>query len=109
MVTDNANDELNALGYNSSAPDFIDMPVDEANATDVAEVTTIVQLKKLIANRRAYYQSNDCISLDPKVLAVFSVEQQMAVAKKMSFHLQELESMIDSTILKVKEKLNGDQ
>lgn len=106
MNTTSGNDELNALGYESSAPDFVNAPAAEVSQEDVAEVTTIVSVKRLLQNRQAYYQSINSIDLKPETLKVFSAEQQIAINKKVNFHLQELQSLVDSTITKVKESLN---
>jgi hypothetical protein len=98
----NPNDELGVLGYNSSAPDLIARDV--VKPIDEEQVSTLERVLTLLDNRAAYYGTVDSISLEPDHLKVFTAEQQLAMNKKMVFHVQELKGMIQTTINKVKEK-----
>ncbi len=101
-------DELGALGYVSSAPDILDSLLPDApNPQDESDISTLLQVSKLIKERKHYYLNsiNSLTLNDP----VFTVEQQLEVNKKVAFHLQEIEGMIDNTVRKVREKINGRQ
>ena len=98
----NPNEELGTLQYVSSAPDFDLAPSVEVKPEDVADLTTLERVKKLIRDRQAYYSSIQSLAIADES---FSVEQQLAINKKVSFHLQELEMLIDRTIKEVREKL----
>lgn len=101
----NPTDELNLLGYTSSAADFdLTVELDMPTPQDEADLPALVLAQKLIRNRQEYYESVASLDLADEV---FSVEQQLAINKKMVFHLQELDSQLDRAITKVKEKLNG--
>lgn len=97
----NSNDELGALGYNSSAPDLVE--TETATVHEEAEIPTLTQVLKLLNNRKKYFLSIDAISLEPEVQAIFNSDAQVAINKKVVFHIQELESQIVATINKVKE------
>lgn len=103
----NSNDELGALGYNSSAPDLVEQDV--ATPHEQAEVPTLVALRKLHQDRKKYFRSVEAVSLDPKDLSVFSAEAQIAINKKVIFHIQELESLENAVINKVKKEDYGRQ
>lgn len=96
------NDELNGLGYVSSAPDLVQ--ADEPHAQDEADYSTLVAIFHLLQDRKKYYRSVDSLSLDDKT---FTIEQQLAVNKKVLFHIQELQGTISSAIKKVKAKRDG--
>lgn len=98
----NPNDELNDLGYASSAPDLIQ--IDQPRPKDEAEISTLEEVIALVHNRKQFFLSVDSLALEDKV---FTVEQQLAINKRVLFHLQELEGMIISSIRKVREKNNG--
>lgn len=98
----NPNDELNDLGYASSAPDLIQ--IDEPHPKDEADISTLEEVLKLIQNRKAYFRSVDSLALEDKN---FNVDQQLAINKRVLFHLQEIEGMVVSTIRKVRDKNNG--
>lgn len=98
----NPNDELNQLGYASSAPDLLQ--IDEPHPKDEAEISTLEEVFKLIALRKRSYELISTLTLDDKV---FTVEQQLAINQQVLFHIQELESKIISVIRKVREKQNG--
>jgi len=97
----NQNDELQQLGYASSAPDF--MTADTPHPQDEADISTLVEILALVRNRKEYFQTIASLSLED---ATFTVEQQLAINGKVLFHLQELESKLNSAITKVKEKNN---
>jgi hypothetical protein len=98
----NQYDEINDLGYASSAPDLI--PIDEPHPKDEAEISTLEEVLALIYNRKQYFQSVDSLSLENKN---FNVDQQLAINKQVLFHIQELESKITSVIRKVRAKQSG--
>lgn len=80
------------------------MDVSDVLPQDEVDLPALEQIKQLLNIRRAYYQSVDSLSLAD---ATLSVEEQLSVNKKVLFHIQELETLIDSVITKVKEKQNG--
>lgn len=96
------NDELGALGYVSSAPDFNLKPVVDTNPKDLENLDTLDHVRRLLANRKEYYQSVDSLSLEDKT---FTVEEQLAINKRVLFHIQELEGLVEGTIKRVKETL----
>ena len=98
-----SNDDLNQLGYVSSAPDFSMAPEVDVKPEDINDLTTLQNVLRLLKDRKKYYESIDSLSLANGL----TVENQLLVNKKMVFHIQELESLIDTTIIKIKEKLNG--
>lgn len=95
----NQDDEINGFGYVSSAQDFFQKPA--PNPKDEEDFSTIKQVAELLANRRAYYQSVDSLSLDDKT---FTVTEQLSINKKVLLHIQELETKITSTIRKIEDK-----
>lgn len=99
----NSNDDLNQLGYVSSAPDFSIAPEVDVKPEDINDLTTLQNVLRLLKDRKKYYGSIESLSLGNGL----TVENQLLVNKKMTFHIQELESLIDTTIIKIKEKLNG--
>jgi hypothetical protein len=99
------NDDLNQLGYVSSAPDFSMAPEATLRPEDLAELTTMQNVSRLLKNRKKYYSSVDSLSLGNDL----TIENQLLVNKKVVFHIQEVESMIDATITRAKEILNGDR
>lgn len=103
----NPNDELGVLGYNSSAPDLIAREV--VKPIDEEQVSTLERVLALLDSREVYYKTVDAISLEPEHLKVFTAEQQLAMNKKMVFHVQELRGMIQTTINKVKEKQENER
>lgn len=96
----NPNEEL---GYVSSSP-MLSVAREQPKPIDEAEISTLEQAFNLLENRRAYYQSVDSLSLEDKT---FTMEQQLAINRKVLFHVQELESLLQGTINKVREKLDG--
>lgn len=102
-MKNNSNDDLNQLGYVSSAPDFSMAPEVDVKPEDINDLTTLQNVLRLLKDRKKYYESIDSLSLANGL----TVENQLLVNKKMVFHIQELESLIDTTIIKIKEKLNG--
>ena len=97
------NDDLGQLEYVSSAPDLIVQDELEAKPKDVADFSALQQVARLLRDRRKYYASVESLSLGEGL----TIENQLLVNKKMLFHIQELESLINTTIIKVKETLNG--
>lgn len=90
------------LGYTSSAPMLVG--VDTAKTQDVADISTLEQVFKLLEERRAYYVSVDSLTLQDDT---FTIEEQLAINKKVLFHIQELEALIGSTVAKVRSTING--
>lgn len=99
------NPELNDVGYVPSSPSLVQQ--DKPNPMDEAEISTLDEILALLANRKAYYDSTSSLSLDAAMLQVFSVNQQLAINKKVVFHIQELETKLASAINKVREKQSG--
>lgn len=99
----NSNDDLNQLGYVSSAPDFNIAPEVNVRPEDINDLTTLQNVSRLLKDRKKYYSSVDSLSLANDL----TVENQLLVNKKVLFHIQELESLIDTIIIKAKEQLNG--
>lgn len=103
-MTDNSgNDELNALGYTSSAPDFAGL----AGATDVrpqdeADLSALIQVSRLLKSRKEYYQRIDSIKFGVDL----TVENQSIINTRMTLLIQELEGLVNSTVQQVKETLN---
>lgn len=99
-------DELNDLGYVSSAPDFSDIaPIDKAKSADINDLTTMEAVMQLLADRKAYYRSIDAVSLDEKNDG--KLREQIKDNKRMLFHIQELEGMLTTAINKVRSTFNG--
>lgn len=86
----------------SSAPDFNLKPVVDTNPKDLENLDTLDHVRRLLANRKEYYQSVDSLSLEDKT---FTVEEQLAINKRVLFHIQELEGLVEGTIKRVKETL----
>jgi hypothetical protein len=106
MNPQSGNDELNSLGYASSAPDFSGLaPATSTKPQDEADLPALLLLSRLLANRRAYYSSVDSLSYGEDL----TVENQLIINKKVVFHIQELENIVTSTVQKVKEKLNDER
>ena len=95
------NEEIQ-LGYISSASMLVE--TETVKAEDEADITTLERVLALLRDRQAYYQTIDSLSLADEVL---TVTEQLAVNKKVLFHLQELQGLLIATITKVKEKQNG--
>lgn len=70
-------------------------------------MSTMLEVLELCVQAQASYNSNSSLSLDPTVLATFSVEQQLAINNKVMLHIQTLTTKIQTAISKVKEKQNG--
>jgi len=79
------------------------MTADTPHPQDEADISTLVEILALVRNRQEYFQTIASLSLED---ATFTVEQQLAINGKVLFHLQELESKLNSSITKVKEKNN---
>lgn len=85
------------LSYQSSSPDLATRAA--APYRDEADLSTLENVSRLLANRQKYYQSIDSLALEDKT---FNVEQQLAINKKVLFHIEELSSLVDGAIKKVK-------
>lgn len=90
------------LNYVSSQPLF--GGVDEPKPIDEAELSTLEVVLDVLKNRQAYYESIASLSLDDKN---FSIAEQLAINKRVLFHIQELEGLVMSTINKIREKQYG--
>lgn len=97
--------DLNALGYVSSAPLLVD-DEDTKPLHDEANLATLGEVLKLLRNRRKFYQSIDSIEADISRSAVIH-QREVAVNKRVLFHLQEIETMVTNAIRKVEERQNG--
>lgn len=105
MTDITGNDELNALGYASSAPDFANLaPASQTKPQDEADLPALQVLSRVLANRRAKYESVHALEFGD-----ITVENQMIINKKLVFHIQELENLVNTTIQRVKERLNEQQ
>lgn len=102
MTDISGNDELNNLGYASSAPDFSGLaPATNTKPQDEADLPALLMVSRLLANRRAYYTSVESLSIGD-----LTVENQLIINKKVLFHIQELENLVNTTVQRVKERLN---
>ncbi len=97
------NDELNLLGYTSSAPDFNLAPEVEVNYQDQADLPALEKSFKMLANLKNHYNSREALTYGVDL----TVENQLIINTRMVVHIQELESLLQSTINQVKEKING--
>jgi hypothetical protein len=95
--------ELNGLGYVSSAPDLLgELTVNRPR--DEAEISTLEEVLKLIRDRKRYYESIESLSLDDKT---FTIEEQLAINKRALFHIQEIEGMVVAAVKTVRSHNNG--
>lgn len=97
----NPNDDLNQLGYTSSQPDFDLAPKDVVKPQDEADAPTLERIFKILEARKAQYRSTDWFTLGD-----ITLENQFIIGRQMQAHIQELESLISSTITKVREHQN---
>lgn len=93
-------DDINQLGYTSSAPDFL-VPRDVAKPQDEADLPALERVLKLINEQQQYYRTTDSISLDEDDNG--TIREQMKDNKRMVVHLDSLKMLILSTINKVRE------
>lgn len=91
--------ENEQLGYISSSPLLV--ATENVKPIDEAELSTLEAAFKLLEDRKAFYESVSSLNLTD---SVFRVEQQLAVNKKVLFHIQELETLLASTINNIREK-----
>lgn len=96
-------DELGLLGYVSSAPDFNLAPAVEVKPQDELDLPALERVIKVLKIRKAQYQSIETLTYGIDL----TVENQLIINTRMVAHLNELEAMITSTILMVKEHING--
>lgn len=87
------------LDYISSSP-LLNAPVD-TNPTDEADMPALKIVEALLDEQIASYSSID--QLDPSNKDL-TIEQQLAVNKKVQTHLQELKIVINTVVEKVREK-----
>lgn len=99
-------DDLNSLNYTSSAADIDLSPIDTAKPQDQDDLSALEQVFLLLQNRKAYYLSIEAIDLKDKSE---SLRTQLKDNKRMLFHITELEQLIQSTVRRVKETINGRQ
>lgn len=97
-----ANDELTSLGYNSSQPDLDLAPKAEVKPEDQADLPALERVLKVIQQRKAFYDSRAALTYGIDI----TVENQLIVNTQLVLRLQELESLIMSTITNVREKMN---
>ena len=99
---------MNNEGFDYLGPtsfnDAPEEPVSGGLIKDENELGTLEKAEALIANRIAYYQAIDSIDLEDKN---FDSDVQIAINKKVLFHLQELNLLITKGINDVKEHQNG--
>lgn len=100
----NPNDQLNELGYASSAPDLInfDPPV-TVKPEDENDITTIERMFNLLEVRDKFYDSHSAIVYGETI----TVENQLIINHQHRLLIQELRSLLQATIIKVKEKNYG--
>lgn len=98
----NPNDELNRLGYKSSAPDLLPRG-DEPKAIDEDELSTIELLFRMIAQQKAELMSPTALDRTEKT---HSLKDQLYLNDIALKNLQNQESLLVSTISKVRNKLN---
>lgn len=100
-ISMNPNDDLNSLGYTSSAPDFDFAPKDTVKPQDEEDAPTLRRIIKLLDSRKAYYASKASLALGRRNL---TIEHQLILDNEHLLLIQELESMIRGTLTKVQEK-----
>lgn len=66
---------------------------------DIADKGAITAVQELLINRIAYYDSIDSVGLDE---SDFKIKKQVAINKKVKFHLLELKEVMDETIQNMK-------
>lgn len=92
-------------GYVSSAPDLLLR--DEPHPKDEADISTLDEILDMYKAERAFYNSNASLSLEPDVIKLFSVEQQLAINTKVVMHIDTITMKIQATINKIREKQSG--
>lgn len=101
-MNQNPNDEINQLGYASSAPDLNLAPEVEQNYQDQADLPALEKAFKMLQARKAYYNSREALTYGVDI----TVENQLIINTQIVLHIQELESLLTSTITKVREHMN---
>jgi len=100
MQPQSGNEELNGLGYNSSAPDFAAIaPKAEVSDKDVADFSTLQRVASVLSSRKAFYNSNNAIVYGETL----TVENQHIINHQHTLLIQELESLIIGAIKNVEE------
>lgn len=98
------NDELSALGYTSSISELdILVEDDVVKPEDLDNLNTMQQVARLLKERQKHYQSISSLAYGENI----TVENQLIINHQMRHHIQELQSLIESTVTKAKEQLNG--
>ncbi len=87
------------LDYVSSSP-LLGAPV-ETNPTDESDLPALEALSVMLQDQINSYSTIDQLDLTDKN---FTVEQQLAINKRVQSHLQELKLVIDTVVENVKEK-----
>lgn len=98
----NPNDDLSGLPYVSSAPSLV--PRDGPKPIDEAEISTIERLFQMIQRQKAHYTTIHSLDADDNH---FTLEEQLYLNEESLRRLNEQESLLQSTITKVREKQNG--
>ena len=96
-------DDLGQLSYISSSPDFNLAPAVDVKPQDELDLPALERVLKVLKTRKAQYQSIETLTYGIDL----TVENQLIINTRMVAHIDELESLITSTILMVKEHLNG--
>ena len=68
---------------------------------DIADKGAITAVQELLKNRILYYDSIDSLGTDEKLVG-FNVKQQLAINKKVKFHLTEFKEVFDEVIENMK-------
>ena len=95
------NEELNYLGP-ASVPYVAKEEVTTGQIKDERDLSTLEKTRQLCLNRIGYYQSVESIEFGKDL----TIENQMLVNKKVLFHLQEFNILLDKAIKEVKERNN---
>lgn len=95
-------DDLNALGYVSSAPDLVQ--IDEPHPQDEADYSTLAAVYYFLQQQKKLYASTESLILDDPIL---TLEQQLVVNERMQIMIRQLQTKISSVIRKVRVKQNG--
>lgn len=102
MNQQSGNDELNSMGYASSAPDFVKLaPATNTKPQDEVDLPALLMVSRLLAARKAKYESIKSFTLGD-----ISLDNQLIINNQMVFHIEELQNLVDTTIQRVKEKLS---
>lgn len=92
------NDE--ELPFVSSSP-LVATQKPAAKAQDEKDLSTLVKVQSLLAERIAAYSTIAYLTVDEKN---FTVKEQLAISQAIMVNLQEIKLMVDAAITNVKEK-----